>query len=66
MNRITTKPEAAPPVAPTPEAVETPPPKEERGLGWNIALAVWVVSFVVLVLYEAWNFLFPLVREMFR
>ena len=66
MHRITTKPESAPPVAPTLGAPEEPLPPQERGLGWSIALAVWVVAFVVLVLYEAWNFVFPLVRAMFR
>jgi hypothetical protein len=66
MNRITTKPAAVQPTAPPPEAAETPLPPQERGLGWSIALAVWVAAFVVLVLYEAWNFVFPLVRWMFR
>ena len=66
MNRITTKPEATHPVAPTEVVPVTTLPTEERGLGWNIALVVWVVSFVVLVLYEAWNFVFPLVRGLFR
>ena len=64
MNRITTKPDAAPP--PALVAEETPLPPQERGLGWSIALGAWVVAFVVLVLYEAWNFVFPLVKAMFR
>ena len=66
MHRITTKPDPALTVAPTPDASVTPTPSPERGLGWNIALAAWVVAFVVLVLYELWNFVFPLVRAMFR
>ena len=66
MNRSTTKPDPAHPVVTPPAATETPLPPGERGLGWSIALAVWVVAFVVLVLYEAWNFVFPLVRGMFR
>ena len=66
MNRIPTKPDAVPPAVPNPEPVESPLPPQERGLGWSIALTVWVVAFVVLVLYEAWNFVFPLVQGMFR
>ena len=65
MNRITTKPDSAQPIAPTRDVAESPPAPPERALGWNIALAVWVVAFVVLVLYELWNFVFPLVRAMF-
>jgi hypothetical protein len=66
MNRITTKPDAAPPPAPPASAEESPLPPQERGLGWSLALGTWVVAFVVLVLYEAWNFVFPLVKAMFR
>ena len=66
MHRITTKPDPAHPIAPTRDAIEPPTPTPDRGLGWNIALAVWVVAFVVLVLYELWNFVFPLVRAMFQ
>ena len=64
MNRITTKPDASPP-APIPAPSEPALPPHERGLGWSIALGAWVVAFVVLVLYEAWNFVFPLVKAMF-
>ena len=66
MNRITTKHDPAHPVVTPPTATETPLPPGERGLGWSIALTMWIVAFVVLVLYEAWNFVFPLVRAMFR
>lgn len=69
MNRFTTKPAtdatetAASKVSP---GAEPSPPPAESSLGWNVALSIWVVGFIVLVMYELWNFLFPLVRGLFR
>jgi hypothetical protein len=67
MSRFSTKagPQETAPARVSPPA-ESPPEVPQSGLGWTVALSAWVIGFIVLVVYELWNFIFPLVRGMFR